>query len=91
MHLMSGLGCACVIIITFPVKSELKCTQDQINYFIMISVNNYGDIFSPWLVSMEMAAILNFMALIKVHIHTFKTASSTAMKSCTHIEDINYE
>ena len=68
MHLMSGLGCACIIIITFPVKSGLKYAQDQINYFIMISVNNYGDIFSPLLVSMDMVAILNFMALIKVHI-----------------------
>ena len=42
-------------------------------------------IFSPCFVSMEMAAIFDFRALTKVH--NFKTASSNAVKSCTHIED----
>ena len=58
--------------------------------FIMISMKKYGEknkiIFSPRFVSMEMAAIFDFRALTKVH--NFKTASSNAVKSCTHIEDI---
>ena len=37
---------------------------------------------------MEKAAILDFMALTKIHIYNFKTASSNALQSCTHIEDI---
>ena len=44
--------------------------------------------FSPRFVSMEMAAIFDFRALTKVHYYNFKTASSNAVKSCTHIEDI---
>ena len=36
---------------------------------------------------MEMAAIFDFRALTNVHI-TFKTASSNAVKSSTHIEDM---
>ena len=55
----------------------------------MISIKNMEkkkDIF-PRFVSMEMAAIFDFRALTKVHI-TFKTASSNAVNSCTHIEDI---
>ena len=38
---------------------------------------------------MEMAAIFDFRELTKVQgTHNFKTASSNAVKSCTHIEDI---
>ena len=37
---------------------------------------------------MEMVAILVFSALTKVHINT---ASSNAVKSCTHVEDISYK
>ena len=43
--------------------------------------------FFPRFVSMEMAAMYDFRALTKVHI-TCKTASSNAVKSCAHIEDI---
>ena len=53
----------------------------------MSSMKKYGEknkiIFSKYFVSMEMVATL---ALAKVH--NFKTASSNAVKSCTHIGDI---
>ena len=58
--------------------------------FIMISIKNMEkkkDFFLRF-VSMEMAAIFDFRALTKVHITLIKTASSNAVKSCTHIEDI---
>ena len=44
-------------------------------------------IFFPRFVSMEMVAIFDFRALAKVH-YNLKTASSNAVKSCTHIENI---
>ena len=49
---------------------------------------NKQQIFFPRLVSMEMAAIFDFRALTKVHVYNFKTASSNAVKRCTHTEDI---
>ena len=36
-------------------------------------------------------AIFDFRALIKVHNYNSKTGTSNAVKSCTHIEDINEE
>ena len=47
----------------------------------------YGEKKFPAVGSMEMAAILNFRALTKVH-YNIKTTSSDAVKSCTHLEDI---
>ena len=51
----------------------------------MISMKKYGEknkiILSPRFVSMEMVAIFDFMALTKVHVYNFKTASSNAVKS----------
>ena len=44
-------------------------------------------IFFPRFVSMEMVTIFHFRALTKVHMY-LKTASSNAVKSCTHIEDM---
>ena len=51
----------------------------------MINMNmekKIPNFFSP-----RLAVILNFKALTKVH-NYFKTASSNALKSCTHIEDM---
>ena len=45
-----------------------------------------GKYISAWFISVEMVAVLDFRALVKVY--NFKTASSNAVKSCTHIEDI---
>ena len=45
------------------------------------------NIFFPRLVSIEMEAIFDFRALTSTY--NFKTASSNAVKSCTHIEDIS--
>ena len=55
----------------------------------MISVKYDGNkiIFSPRFVSMEMVAILDFVALAKVHYSSI-TASSNEVKSCSHIEGI---
>ena len=49
--------------------------------FIIISVKKLSHF-----VSMEIVAILDVLAFTKVH--NFKTASSSAVRSCTHIEDI---
>ena len=37
---------------------------------------------------MEMMAIFDLRALTKVHTYNFKTASSNAVTSCTHIENV---
>ena len=59
----------------------------------MISMKKYGEKkqnnFFPRFVSMDMVAIFDFRALTKVQgTYNFKTATSNAVKSCTHIEDI---
>ena len=58
----------------------------------MISMKKYGEknriIFFPRFVSMEMAAIFDFRALTKVHITLKRLLQFNAVKSCTHIEDI---
>ena len=48
----------------------------------MKNMEKNQNLFSPRLVSMEMAAIFDYRA------YNFKKASSNVVKSCTRIEDI---
>ena len=80
------------IVLNIALVEKLFCSFFNPVISLYIYYDQYEKIWREKilrLVSMEMAAIFDFRALTKVHKkYNFKAASTNAVKSCTHIEDI---